>query len=485
MAEKKDQNADFGSKGSERNSARRILLAGVFWRILIIEVILLVWSVAYRAISADSSWVELFWYAQRIIILIAIIVLFMMVTLRRFLDRKIITPLEAISEANRRVRYDHPEENEITLPDDTPEEIREIATTRSQMLSSIFLVSEERLRLVKFIKDTFGRYLSKKVVDEILESPEGRKIGGRRQTVTILMSDLRGFTGLSETRDPEEMVLLLNRYFDRMSRVIYEYDGMIDEFIGDAILVVFGAPEKKVDDPERAVACALAMQNALQELNDEIQREGYPPLEMGIGINTGPVIVGNIGSELRLKYGIVGATVNLASRIESNSTGGQVLIGLSTHALVKDLVEVLPPMTVMMKGLKRPLVSYPVTAIGPPFDVKLVPSNGLEEEAEIRLPFLYWEIKDKKIGEQAFSGQSLRISTENITATMKSPLPEMSDIKLVFQFCTEAHCFGDIYAKVASVETGDKEQAIHQLRITSIDDEDRQILNGWMESAST
>ena len=191
-----------------------------------------------------------------------------------------------------------------------------------------------------------------------------------------MMSDLRGFTGFSETRDPEDIVRLLNRYLERMSKVIIEYDGIIDEFIGDAILTVFGVPEEHDDDPRRAVACALAMQNELAELNNEITREGYPSLEMGIGINTGSVIVGNIGSEIRAKYGIVGAAVNMACRIESNTVGGEVLIGESTYRLVKELVTADPPHTVMMKGLKRPLVNYPVTAIGPPYGIKLIPASG-------------------------------------------------------------------------------------------------------------
>ena len=210
------------------------------------------------------------------------------------------------------------------------------------------------------------------------------------------MSDLRGFTSLFETKDPEELVLLLNRYLERMSKVLLGYDGMIDEFIGDAILAVFGVPEKRNDDPFRAVACALAMQNSLRELNDEIVKEGYPPLEMGIGINTGSVIVGNIGSEMRIKYGIVGATVNTAARIESNTIGGQVLIGEETYELVKGLVTIETPQTAMMKGLRKPLVSFPVTAIGPPYDIQLTPRTDSEKGVDINLPFHCWKVEKRK-----------------------------------------------------------------------------------------
>ena len=232
----------------ENQTVKKILLRGVFWRILIIEGILLVGPLIYRATTTDTGTVDLFYYAVRIIMLIGIIILFMMVTLRSFLTKRIITPLEAITQANRKLRGQEETETEIELSPDAPSEIREIVTSRSQMLRTIFRVSEERLRLVNFIRETFGRYLSNKIVDEILESPEGQKIGGRRETVTILMSDLRGFTSLSETWDPEKLVQLLNRYLERMSKIILDYDGIIDEFIGDAILAIFGVPEKREDD---------------------------------------------------------------------------------------------------------------------------------------------------------------------------------------------------------------------------------------------
>ena len=196
-----------------REGVRQVLLKGIFWRILIIESILLVWSLLYRALSDHHAQpADLFWYAVRITILVAIIILFVMVTFRKFLNKKIILPLEAISASNRRLKDSNSSDDEMKVADDVPIEVREIVATRNEMLANLFKVSEERLRLVSFIRDMFGRYLSKKVVDNILESPEGHKIGGRRKTVTILMSDIRGFTSLSETMDPEIMVQLLNRY---------------------------------------------------------------------------------------------------------------------------------------------------------------------------------------------------------------------------------------------------------------------------------
>jgi adenylate cyclase len=463
---------------------RKILLMGIFWRILIIELILLVWSLYYRVISdPQAQSVDLFWYSMRITLLVAIIILFVMVTFRRFLNKKIILPLEAISASNRRLRDSDSTEIGIDLPADSPNEIQEIIATRTEMLETIFKVSEERLRLTNFIRDMFGRYLSKKIVDSILESPEGHKIGGRRETVTILMSDIRGFTSLSESLEPERLVQLLNRYLERMSKIILDYDGIIDEIIGDSIMAVFGVPEKRDTDSQRAVACALAMQNALVDLNKEFTRQGHPYLEMGIGINTGNVIVGNIGSEVRMKYGVVGAAVNTASRIESNTVGGQVMIGESTYHLVKDLVTIEAPQAIMMKGIKKPLITYLVKAIGPPYNIKLDVIAEVKLESHLNLPFSCWKVEDKKIVAGTISGETILLSDNMITATVTPPLKPLADIKLVFDFCVEAHCFEDIYAKVLSVENT-KDGTVHHLQITAIDHKDRDLLEKWMQEAS-
>ena len=205
---------------NDQKGVRTVLLNGIFLRILIIEGVLLVWSVGYRFVVEMTDVTDLLLYTARILILVAIIIGFMMVTLRRFLDRNIISPLEMITEANRRFKEDGDEEQQVNLPARTPREIEEIVSTRQELLASILKVSRERLSLVKFIRATFGRYLSEEVVNEILATPEGLKVGGHRATVTMLMSDLRGFTSLSEERDPEQLMDLLNRYLQEMTAVI-------------------------------------------------------------------------------------------------------------------------------------------------------------------------------------------------------------------------------------------------------------------------
>jgi adenylate cyclase len=469
---------------SKNNGVRKILLMGVFWRILFIETILLVFSLFYRWFTEDPGTSDLFWYAIRIIILVGIIIIFMMVTLKKFLTDRIITPLESIASANKEIQEDYSRAGFIDLPKNSPDEIMTIVTSRTAMLKQIINVSDERLHLVNFIKETFGRYLSQSVVDEILTSPGGPKLGGTRKVVTILMSDLRGFTSLSETRDPEEMVQLLNRYLEKMSRIILQYDGIIDEIIGDAILAVFGAPKSHGNDPERAIACAIEMQNCLEVLNKEVIESGYPPLEMGIGINTGSVIVGNIGSELRMKYGIVGDAVNRASRIESNSIGGQVLIGESTFNQAQGKVTTLPPQHIMMKGIKKPLVFYSASAIETlDYKVALKTSPSTDTRLSIKLPFQCQTIEGKKISSIPIAGETISMDKNSIYAFTAVPIAPFTDIKLKFDFCIDAHCFDDIYAKNISSEI--KQNRPHnRFSITSMEEKDRNILKKWMKEVS-
>ncbi|RTZ95535.1 MAG: hypothetical protein DSY90_13095 [Deltaproteobacteria bacterium] len=466
------------SKGKQ-TSVRRILLSGIFWRILFIEAILMIGSLAVRYFSEGHNLTMLFWYAVRIMALTVIILAFMMLTLRRFLDKIIITPLETIAMANRRFMENETRGRSISLDACTPGEIREIASTRTKMLDAILKVSEDRLKLADFIRDTFGRYMPKKVVDEILESPQGRKIGGRRETVTVLMSDLRGFTGLGENRKPEDLVRLLNQYLDKMSEVIHAYGGTIDDFIGDAILAIFGAPEKHDDDAARAVACAIAMQKALHAFNQETLLKDAPALEMGIGIETGPVIMGNIGSEARMKYSIIGATVNVASRLESQTTGGQVVIGETTYGLVRDLVQTDPPVRIMMKGIRTPVTSYPVFRIGAPYNQSLNETTP-DNLVTMSLPFRCWVVKNKAVRPNAINGETVSLNGSYITAMLASELPALTDIKLQLLTDVDTHRFSDIYAKVVSVDSKPA-GTIHVFRITYIDRKDRKVFCNWAQ----
>ncbi|MDH3603560.1 MAG: hypothetical protein OEU26_28440, partial [Candidatus Tectomicrobia bacterium] len=151
----------------------------------------------------------------------------------------------------------------------------------------------------QFVRNTFGRYVSDDVVAQLLDSPEGLELGGEKRQVTILMSDLRGFTAVAECLDPQDVMRFLNRYLDAMVNIILSYRGTIIEILGDGLLVIFGAPIQQADDAERAVACALSMQLQMAGVNALLRQEHLPEIEMGIGIHTGDAVVGNIGSQQR------------------------------------------------------------------------------------------------------------------------------------------------------------------------------------------
>tara|TARA_B110000285_G_scaffold48519_1_gene54942 strand:+ start:910 stop:2352 length:1443 start_codon:yes stop_codon:yes gene_type:complete len=212
----------------------------------------------------------------------------------------------------------------------------------------------------KFIRATFGRYLSDEIVTDILERPEGLELGGDLRRVSIMLSDIRGFTSLSENLAPAQVVSMLNRYLGVMTDIIMAHHGTIDEFIGDAILAVFGAPQYRDDDADRAVKCALAMQAAMADINALNEAEGFPAINTGIAINTGDVIAGNIGSERRSKYGFVGHPMNVTSRIEDVTAGGEILISESTLQSLKGNYRLGRSEQINVKGIDETILVHQV-----------------------------------------------------------------------------------------------------------------------------
>jgi class 3 adenylate cyclase/CheY-like chemotaxis protein len=212
----------------------------------------------------------------------------------------------------------------------------------------------------KFIRATFGRYLSDEIVTDILERPEGLELGGDLRRVSIMLSDIRGFTSLSENLAPAQVVSMLNRYLGVMTDIIMAHHGTIDEFIGDAILAVFGAPQHRDDDADRAVKCALAMQAAMADINALNAAEGFPAINTGIAINTGDVIAGNIGSERRSKYGFVGHPMNVTSRIEDITAGGEILISESTLQSLKGNYVLGRSEQIKVKGIDETLLVHQI-----------------------------------------------------------------------------------------------------------------------------
>lgn len=224
----------------------------------------------------------------------------------------------------------------------------------------------------EFIKRVFGRYVTNEIAEMVLRDDRAVALGGDRRKVTVLMSDLRNFTTMSENLPPEKVVDALNTHLGAMTKVIMKYGGSIDNFVGDAVVAVFGIPVTKPDDAARAVACAVEMQNAMAAVNAENGAKDLPPLEMGVGLNTGEVVAGNIGSDMRVKYSVIGNPVNVAARLESLASGGQIFASAATFAEVKDIVRTAGNLNVKVKGISGTVAVHEIVGIGGPYNIHRV-----------------------------------------------------------------------------------------------------------------
>ncbi len=213
-----------------------------------------------------------------------------------------------------------------------------------------------------FCRETFGAYLSDEIASEILASPEGVKLGGEIREMTVLVSDLRGFTSTTESMEPHKIVKIINRYLEKMIDIITRHEGTIDEFTGDGILVFFGAPRLTMDHAWRALACALEMQESMKEFNEENLSLGFPQLEMGIGISCGQLVVGNIGSERRKKYGAVGSAINTAFRLEEKARPAEILVDQAVKDGLGEKVQTSAYWKDNLKGIGDTVI-YRVTGI--------------------------------------------------------------------------------------------------------------------------
>ncbi len=190
--------------------------------------------------------------------------------------------------------------------------------------------AHNRLAREEVARANYSRFMPEYVVKQLLNDPNSFKLGGVNQTVTILFADIRGFTAFAERETPEKVVKLLNRYFSLMSEIIFAHGGTLDKYIGDGLMAIFGAPNASPEDAKNALKAAVTMQMQLGTLNRELESEGFERISIGIGLHTGETVIGYIGSDRRSEYTAIGDTVNIASRLESNAKGGQILVSEAT-----------------------------------------------------------------------------------------------------------------------------------------------------------
>lgn len=324
------------------------------------------------------------------------------------------------------------------------------------------------------VRETFGRYISDEVVKKLLAAPDALSFGGEKVPITIMMTDLRGFTQMCESVPPELVVRTLNHYFGVMTDVIQKYGGVIDDFIGDAILVVFGEPVRFEDHAARAVACALQMQLAMTSVNEWATSHGLPSLEMGIGINTGDAVVGNIGSEKRAKHSVIGRTVNIAARVESYTTGGQVLITQATLEAIPSPLRIERQMDVKPKGVDTTLTIHEVSGIGAPYEVELATSPDEELAPLARAVDVFVvRLSGKDAAAQEVHGKLVAIGARDAALETRADLPPLSNVKLRFTRASGADI--EFYAKVLSSPAFDARAVL--IRFTSMPSDMREYLD--------
>jgi adenylate cyclase len=293
------------------------------------------------------------------------------------------------------------------------------------------------------------------------------------------MTDLRGFTSLSERLPPERVVGMLNRYLTTMVSVIKKYQGTIDEFIGDAIFVLFGAPVWQEDDAQRAVACAVAMQLAMDQINEQNRQEDLPEIEMGIGVHTGQVVVGNIGSPERMKYGVVGSQVNLTSRIQSFTTGGQILVSEVTRQEVGQILKVGRHREVMAKGIETPIGLYEVLGIRGNYKLSLPDAVEALTALASPVPFAYDLVEASETGGAPGKGRIVKLSAKGAEVQLDTPVPDLSNLKIHMTAKDGREIPGTLYAKVVGMNAGNGKDISVSIRFTSLPPEVDAFLRGF------
>ena len=311
----------------------------------------------------------------------------------------------------------------------------------------VYLVVITNLTQLFKVNSALVRYTSPDIADYALTTAEGQKSGGQTKNVTILMSDLRGFTALSSKLSAEELIKVLNRYFEAMVACIQKYHGTVIEFLGDGIFTVFGAPKDLEDHASCAVNCAVEMQKAMPAVNEWNKANGYPELQMGIGINTGDVVVGNIGSEKKMKYGCMGSAVNITGRLESLTVGGQIFITENTARRLTEKLTVITEGAFLPKGAPEELRYYEIEGIGDNLTGEAGSRNIEWKEQSCDNEYRFYVLEEKKVGATGYTGKITRLSADGRYAVLEAE-PELAERQNIM-LRQDDEC---IYAKVIRKE---------------------------------
>ena len=298
-------------------------------------------------------------------------------------------------------------------------QLEEPAEPRS-MLKEVFRLQRAVRRVTASLR-SFTRYAPEEIVRDVVATGREAMLSGDRREVTVLFSDLRGFTGFAARLPPEEVVAILNDHFELLVAIIARHGGFVVDFLGDAVFVVFGAPEAHADHVERALACAIEMQRARAARNLETRARGWPPMEMGVGIDTGTAVVGNMGSQRRIKYGVVGHVVNTAARIETFTVGGQVLVSEAARSALGARLDARGPLEVEGKGVGATLRLW--EALPAPVHDLVALESPLE--AGVRV------ILGKQVDPQVYAARLQRLGAAGAQLESSAPLAIFGALQLL------------------------------------------------------
>jgi adenylate cyclase len=278
---------------------------------------------------------------------------------------------------------------------------------------------------------SFARYAPEEIVRAVAASGQETILSADRREVTALFCDLRGFTPIAEQLGPERVVAMLNAHFDVLAGLVAHHDGYVVDFLGDGLFAVFGAPKALEDHAGRAVACAIEMQLAREAQNREFFTQGWPPLDMGIGINTGLAVVGNMGSDLRTKYGVTGHLVNLAARIESFTVGGQVLVSDATREALAEQLSAEGPLEAEAKGVDMPLRMWRVRRLEGPRALELPsPVSDLVVLASAMAVHLR-PLRGKQIGAETYPATLVKLGPSGAELDTACPLAMFDAVQVI------------------------------------------------------
>jgi adenylate cyclase len=331
-------------------------------------------------------------------------------------------------------------------------------------MSNRSIIRDAVRRIQDVIASTLGRTLPGEAetrLEYILQSVANNEVAAigesySQREVTILLADLRGFMAIAESFPAREVLEALNHCFALMTEVVVQHYGTIDKFTGDGIMVVFsgdqGAPH---DHARRALLCAVQMQIAMDQLNKQHKAAGMPEMFLGIGVNTGKVLTGLIGSDLYRAHTVIGEEVNLASRIEAFSLRGQVLVSQATYELCRDFADTGEPVQVYMKGKSEGVTIRELKAI--PSLGKFVPRQELRRSArvDVHLPFSYQLVSGKAVMPPPASGTILDVGYDGVLAQLERSLPLYTEIKLSFDLPTLGYRADDVYGRIVEMREGE------------------------------